>query len=200
MDKSVKTRNTSTRLASNNAEGVERAVIQGLPNWRSYPRVLRVLFGQVYRFASLAECVAILGREIDDFNEDFANYVDKAQLKELEKFADNWFKHGVMPKTDSKPLSFTQINQQLFYEATMGSNAAVAFGSAGSQDVKMAAEGGYGNHLAVERLRHNTMRKADAEQAARDAVEVEMMSRDDGSDMFGGKELEYSPFDSTEEN
>lgn len=203
VDKAVKTKNTSTRLGSNTAQGVERSVVAALPKWLSYPRVLRVVFGQLYRFGSLAECLDTLGKEIESFTDDWAKYVSADQRKELDAFALGWYGAGKLPKAVGKALTFTQINQQLFYEATMGSNALVSFGGAGAQDIKMSLEGGYGNHLEIERARHNAIRKARAEHDARTALENELFQATDVNDVFGGQEMEYNPFEvnaSTEEN
>lgn len=194
MDKAVKTKNTSTRLGSNTAAGVEKSVLKALPRWRSYPRCVRVVFGQLYRFGSMAECMREL-RLNEDFDAEWDRNADAQGIADLEKVADVWYKTGKLPKGIGKDLTFTQINQQLFYEATMGSNGIVALGAGGATDLKMAIEGGYGNHLEIERARHNAIRKARAEFDAKQALENDSFVQASVDDMFNSKVMEYNPLD-----
>lgn len=192
-EKAIKGRHTSRRLSSNNADGIERRVLAAIPGWRRLPRCVRVVYGALGRYGSLAECLADF-QEDEDFALSWGRHVGDVEDAELREFAAGWYERGELPKAGKTALTFTNINQQLFYEATQEANAALYLGKGGksSGDVKLADAGGYGNHLHVEKMLHNTVRQAFANRDAREMVDASGVASEEQS-LFGGKELEYDP-------
>lgn len=196
------TKSTSKRLWSNTAEQVENVVLACIPNWRSYPRVIRATLASLYRYGSLDECLDDM-QNIEEFAEHMQKYATPAHKEEVKKIAAAWFEKGEMPKRGKTPLTFTLLNQQLFYESTMNSNAKVYLSQGGqsASDVKMAIEGGYGNALEMERVRHNAIRKAQADRkAAEIRADVMTEQEETNTEMFEGKTVEYvKPTENTTE-
>lgn len=189
------TKMTSKRIWSNTAEQVESVVVACIPNWRSYPRVLRAVLASLYRYGNLDECLDDM-QNIEMFADHMQKYATAEQKAEVRKFAEAWFVDGKLPKRGKTSLTFTLLNQQLFYESTIASNTKMYLsqGNQSASDVKMAIEGGYGNALEMERTRHNAIRKAQADKKARDILsEVALEGDTEAEQMFEGREIEYIP-------
>ena len=187
------TKATSKRLYSNSAEQVEGMVLACIPNWRVYPRPLRVLLASLPRFGSFSECLHSFAGW-DDFV-DLDKTCDVKYRDEVKEIARLWYEDGELPKRGKRELTFTLLNQQLFYESTMAANAKMYLttGNQNASDVKMAVEGGFGNALEIERIRHNAVRKADAERKAGKILSDVMTDREEEGGIFDGERVEYIP-------
>ena len=187
------TKATSKRLYSNSAEQVEAMVIDCVPNWRVYPRPLRVLLASLPRFGSFKECLQSFA-DWDEFV-GLDETCDPVYRDEVKAIASEWYDKGRLPKRGKRELTFTLLNQQLFYESTMAANAKMylTVGNQNASDVKMAVEGGFGNALEIERIRHNAVRKADAERKAGKILSDVMTDREEEGGIFDGERIEYVP-------
>ena len=196
-----KTRNTSKRLESNSAITVERVVLGCIPKWRVYPRCLLMVFGSLYRFGSLEECISCLRSENEGFDEEWESYVSREFFDDVREFAEKWYSGESIGRFEYTDLTFTHINQQLFYESTMRGNVALfGDGNRNASDVKLAIEGGFGNHVEVERMRHNAFRKAKAEQEAKmQAFDMQYADPEDAGDIWGSREVPIMEMDDGEE-